>query len=74
MRDALAVLEQIARGYVVSPTTGRLQTLTRDEMTTMAREVCDRHGVSYAQSDLGVQRAYERPRKRESRPMARSSS
>lgn len=47
------VLQVIARGYDKS-IGGRLRAIPRMEMVGMARDVCDQSGLTYAQSDLGL--------------------
>jgi hypothetical protein len=46
-----AILRIIARGVEVGHT-GRMHTLRRNELMAKARDYCDEHGLTYAQSDL----------------------
>lgn len=50
---AIDVLQVIARGYDVS-NGGHLRAIPRMEMVGMAREICDQYGLTYAQSDIGL--------------------
>lgn len=53
MMKAIDVLQVIARGYDKS-IGGNLRAIPRMEMVGMCREICDQHGLTYAQSDIGL--------------------